>query len=59
MFGLIKGTKVGLVVHVSDTSYGHRLLDFQKALLVNNNNADCGDYNILIKFLCKCKPGTK
>ncbi|KAK2533549.1 Vwa3a, partial [Columba guinea] len=51
VFGLIKGTKVGLVVHVSDTSYGHRLLDFQKALLVNNNNADCGDYNILIKFL--------
>ncbi|XP_065500951.1 von Willebrand factor A domain-containing protein 3A [Caloenas nicobarica] len=33
VFGLIKGTKVGLVVHVSDTSYGHRLLDFQKALL--------------------------
>ncbi|KAM9598735.1 von Willebrand factor A domain-containing protein 3A isoform 1-T1 [Morphnus guianensis] len=33
VFGLIKGTKVGLVVDVSDMSYGRRLLDFQKDLL--------------------------
>ncbi|KAM6078000.1 von Willebrand factor A domain-containing protein 3A isoform 2-T2 [Theristicus caerulescens] len=32
-FGLIKGTKVGLVVDVSHMSYGPRLLDFQKDLL--------------------------
>ncbi|XP_049647607.1 von Willebrand factor A domain-containing protein 3A isoform X1 [Accipiter gentilis] len=33
VFGLIKGTKVGLVVDVSGMSYGCRLLDFQKDLL--------------------------
>ncbi|XP_029858272.1 von Willebrand factor A domain-containing protein 3A [Aquila chrysaetos chrysaetos] len=33
VFGLIKGTKVGLVVDVSDMSYGCRLLDLQKDLL--------------------------
>ncbi|KFZ68142.1 von Willebrand factor A domain-containing protein 3A, partial [Podiceps cristatus] len=33
VFGLIKGTRVGLVVNVSDMSYGPRLLDFQKDLL--------------------------
>ncbi|KAM9372601.1 von Willebrand factor A domain-containing protein 3A [Phaethornis superciliosus] len=33
VFGLIKGTKVGLVVDVSHISYGPRLLDFQKDLL--------------------------
>ncbi|KFP58936.1 von Willebrand factor A domain-containing protein 3A, partial [Cathartes aura] len=33
VFGLIKGTKVGLVVDVSDMSCGPRLLDFQKDLL--------------------------
>ncbi|KFV56560.1 von Willebrand factor A domain-containing protein 3A, partial [Tyto alba] len=33
VFGVIKGTKVGLVVDVSDMSYGPRLLDFQKDLL--------------------------
>ncbi|KAM6121549.1 von Willebrand factor A domain-containing protein 3A [Phoenicopterus ruber ruber] len=33
VFGLIKGTKVGLVVDVSDMSYRPRLLDFQKDLL--------------------------
>ncbi|XP_010018082.1 PREDICTED: von Willebrand factor A domain-containing protein 3A [Nestor notabilis] len=33
VFGLIKGTKVGLLVDVSHISYGPRLLDFQKDLL--------------------------
>ncbi|XP_063199730.1 von Willebrand factor A domain-containing protein 3A isoform X12 [Chroicocephalus ridibundus] len=33
VFGLIKGTKVGLMVDVSHMSYGPRLLDFQKDLL--------------------------
>ncbi|XP_053936643.1 von Willebrand factor A domain-containing protein 3A [Cuculus canorus] len=33
VFGLIKGTKVGLVVDVSHVSYRPRLLDFQKDLL--------------------------
>ncbi|XP_027665828.2 von Willebrand factor A domain-containing protein 3A [Falco rusticolus] len=33
VFGLIKGTKVGLMVHVSHMSYGPQLLDFQKDLL--------------------------
>ncbi|XP_064318034.1 von Willebrand factor A domain-containing protein 3A, partial [Phalacrocorax carbo] len=33
VFGLIKGTKVGLVVDVSHISYRPRLLDFQKDLL--------------------------
>ncbi|KAM6245004.1 von Willebrand factor A domain-containing protein 3A isoform 4-T4 [Spheniscus humboldti] len=33
VFGLIKGTKVGLVVDVSHMSYRPRLLDFQKDLL--------------------------
>ncbi|KFP11726.1 von Willebrand factor A domain-containing protein 3A, partial [Egretta garzetta] len=33
IFGLIKGTKVGLVVDVSHMSYRPRLLDFQKDLL--------------------------
>ncbi|KFU93863.1 von Willebrand factor A domain-containing protein 3A, partial [Chaetura pelagica] len=33
VFGLIKGTKVGLVVDVSHVSHGSRLLDFQKDLL--------------------------
>ncbi|XP_071616839.1 von Willebrand factor A domain-containing protein 3A isoform X2 [Heliangelus exortis] len=33
VFGIIKGTKVGLVVDVSHISYGPRLLDFQKDLL--------------------------
>lgn len=59
MFGLIKGTKVGLVVDVSDMSYGRRLLDFQKDLLVSNNKTDFGNYNILIKLLYNYKPGTK
>ncbi|XP_071300191.1 von Willebrand factor A domain-containing protein 3A isoform X4 [Agelaius tricolor] len=33
VFGVIKGTKVGLLVDVSHLSYGPRLLDFQKNLL--------------------------
>nr|XP_021395528.1 von Willebrand factor A domain-containing protein 3A [Lonchura striata domestica] len=33
VFGVIKGTKVGLLVDVSHLSYGSRLLDFQKNLL--------------------------
>ncbi|KFQ79650.1 von Willebrand factor A domain-containing protein 3A, partial [Phaethon lepturus] len=33
VFGLIKGTKVGLMVDVSHMSYGPKLLDFQKDLL--------------------------
>ncbi|XP_019397716.1 PREDICTED: von Willebrand factor A domain-containing protein 3A isoform X2 [Crocodylus porosus] len=33
VFGLIKGTRVGLLVDVSDISCGPRLLDFQKNLL--------------------------
>ncbi|XP_054699454.1 von Willebrand factor A domain-containing protein 3A isoform X2 [Grus americana] len=33
VFGLIKGTKVGLAVDVSHMTYGPRLLDFQKDLL--------------------------
>ncbi|XP_054068920.1 von Willebrand factor A domain-containing protein 3A isoform X2 [Rissa tridactyla] len=33
VFGLIKGTKVGLMVDMSHMSYGPRLLDFQKDLL--------------------------
>uniref|UniRef100_A0A663N7B1 VWFA domain-containing protein n=1 Tax=Athene cunicularia TaxID=194338 RepID=A0A663N7B1_ATHCN len=33
VFGLIKGTKVGLVVDVSSMSHGPRLRDFQKDLL--------------------------
>ncbi|NXW28945.1 VWA3A protein, partial [Phaetusa simplex] len=33
VFGLIKGTKIGLMVDVSHVSYGPRLLDFQKDLL--------------------------
>ncbi|XP_075292454.1 von Willebrand factor A domain-containing protein 3A [Opisthocomus hoazin] len=33
VFGIIKGTKVGLVVDVSHMSYGPRLLDFQQDLL--------------------------
>ncbi|KFQ99788.1 von Willebrand factor A domain-containing protein 3A, partial [Nipponia nippon] len=33
VFGVIKGTKVGLVVDVSHMSYGPRLLDFQEDLL--------------------------
>ncbi|KAM6299191.1 von Willebrand factor A domain-containing protein 3A [Aegotheles albertisi] len=33
VFGLIKGTKVGVVVDVSHMSYGPGLLDFQKDLL--------------------------
>uniref|UniRef100_A0A8C4VER7 von Willebrand factor A domain containing 3A n=1 Tax=Falco tinnunculus TaxID=100819 RepID=A0A8C4VER7_FALTI len=33
VFGLIKGTKVGLMVDVSHMSYGPQLLDFQKDLL--------------------------
>ncbi|KAJ7401385.1 hypothetical protein BTVI_96387 [Pitangus sulphuratus] len=33
VFGVIKGTKVGLLIDVSHMSYGPRLLDFQKDLL--------------------------
>ncbi|XP_015498633.1 von Willebrand factor A domain-containing protein 3A isoform X2 [Parus major] len=33
VFGVIKGSKVGLLVDVSHLSYGPRLLDFQKNLL--------------------------
>ncbi|XP_035404869.2 von Willebrand factor A domain-containing protein 3A [Cygnus atratus] len=33
VFGLVKGTKVGLVVDVSDMNYRPQLLDFQKDLL--------------------------
>jgi len=59
VFGIIKGTKVGLVVDVSHMSYGPRLLDFQQDLLVSNNKADFGNYNVLIKLLYNYKPGTK
>lgn len=59
MFGLIKGTKVGLLVDVSHISYGPRLLEFQKDLFVSHNKADFGNYSILIKLLCNYKPGTK
>ncbi|XP_068002901.1 von Willebrand factor A domain-containing protein 3A [Melanerpes formicivorus] len=33
VFGVIKGTKIGLVIDTSDMSYRPRLLDFQKDLL--------------------------
>lgn len=50
MFGVIKGTKVGLLVDVSHLSYGPRLLDFQKNLLVSNSKANFAYFNILISF---------
>lgn len=59
VFGLIKGTKVGLVIDMSDMSYRPRLLDFQKDLLVSNSTADFGNYSILIKLLINDKPGDK
>lgn len=49
MFGLVKGTKVGLVVDVSGLSDRPRLEGFQKDLLVSNNRADFGYCNVLIK----------
>lgn len=49
VFGLVKGTKVGLVVDVSGLSDRPRLEGFQKDLLVSNNRADFGYCNVLIK----------
>lgn len=59
MFGVIKGTKVGLLVDVSHLSYRPRLLDFQKNLLVSNNKANFANFNMIIKLLWNLKPGTR